>query len=124
LMGTLKHVSAKPRKTEPTKLNAAEVKRRMDRGERFVFVDVRSQKDWNESGSRLPGAIRMEASEIEQHLSEIPQGRTIVTYCSCPGEESSTRVALELMRRGFLHVHPLIGGFDGWRAAVGTVESK
>ena len=123
-MGSLKHVSAKPQRTEPTRLNAAEVKGRMDRGERFVFVDVRSQKDWNESGGRLPGAIRMAASEIEQHLREIPQGRTIVTYCSCPNEESSATVALELMRHGFLHVHPLIGGFDGWRAAGGTVEPK
>src|SRR2546425_2105878 len=53
----------------------------------------------------LPISIRMAASEIEQHLREVPQGRTIVAYCSCPNEESSTWVALELMRLGFLHVH-------------------
>jgi hypothetical protein len=33
-------------------------------------------------------------------------------------------VALELMRRGFLHVHPLIGGIDAWRAnsSVGSTR--
>jgi rhodanese-related sulfurtransferase len=30
-------------------------------------------------------------------------------------------VALELMRRGFLNVHPLIGGLDAWRGAGGPV---
>src|SRR2546425_8020702 len=104
-MGSLNYLSAKQQRMEPTKLTTAEVKGRMDRGERFAFVDVRNQKEWSESGGKLPGAIRMAASEIEQHLREVPQGRTIVAYCSCPNEESSTWVALELMRLGFLHVH-------------------
>lgn len=96
----------------------------MDRGERFVFIDARTPADWNESGNGLPGAIRVEVSEVDQYLKSIPQGRTIVAYCCCPNEESSTRVALELMRRGFLNVYPLIGGVDAWRKAGGAVEVK
>ena len=30
------------------------------------------------------GAIRMLASEVDQRLTVIPQGRTIITYCACP----------------------------------------
>ncbi len=96
----------------------------MDRGERFAFVDVRRLKQWIESDCRLPGAIRMANDEVEQHLKEVPQGRSIITYCDCPNEESSTQVALELMRCGFLNVYPLIGGLDAWREAGGAVEPK
>jgi rhodanese-related sulfurtransferase len=109
---------------EPTKLTAAEVKRRMDRGEPFAFVDARGLNEWRQSDSRLPGAIRLTASEVEQRLEEIPQGRTIIAYCSRPNEESSTRLAVELMRRGFLNVHPMIGGMDAWRVAGGPIERK
>ncbi len=101
---------------EPVKLTVAEVKRRMDRGERFAFVDARSSEECRSMDAMLPGATRMLVTEVDKRLKAIPQGRTIITYCACPNEESSTQVALELMRRGFLHVHPLIGGIDAWRA--------
>jgi rhodanese-related sulfurtransferase len=123
-MDSVKEVTTKQKGMEPTKLTASEVMGRMHHGERFAFIEARTQKEWCESDSRLPGAIRMVASEVEQHLREVPQGRTIITCCSCPNEESSTRLAVELMRRGFLHVHPLVGGIDGWRAAGGPVEPK
>jgi rhodanese-related sulfurtransferase len=118
----MKQVAVREKGMEPTKLTAGEVKGRMDRGERFAFVDVRRLDEGNESASRLPGAIRMATDEVEQHLDQVPQGRTIITYGDSPTEESSTRVALELMRRGFLNVHPLIGGLDAWRRAGGPVE--
>jgi len=108
---------------EPVKLTVAEVKRRMDRGERFAFVDARSQEECVATKVKLPGATRMLASEVDQRLKAIPQGRTIVTYCACSNEEASTQLALELMRRGFLNVHPLIGGIDAWRRDNGSVES-
>jgi rhodanese-related sulfurtransferase len=107
---------------EPVKLAAGEVKARMDRGERFAFVDVRPLKEWIDSGCRMPGAIRMASDEVERDLNVVPQGRTIITYCDSPNEESSTQVAMELMRRGFLNVHPLIGGLDAWRQCGGPVE--
>ena len=107
---------------EPTKLTAGEVIGRMGRGERFAFVDARGLMDRSEPDGRLPGAIRVPSGEVEEHVKDIPQGRPIIAYCTCPNEECSTRVALELMRRGFLNVHPLIGGLDAWRGAGGPVE--
>ena len=109
---------------DPLKLTVHEVKIRLDLGERFVFVDARDSKEWTQSDLKLPGAIRVPAHGVAKHLDVIPQGRTIVTYCASSHEESSARVALELLRRGFLNVHPLIGGFDAWGKAGYPVEPK
>jgi rhodanese-related sulfurtransferase len=67
---------------EATRVTVDEVKERMDRGEPLVFVDTRNPQAWSEAETKLPGAIRVPADEVEQHLKEIPHDRTIITYCT------------------------------------------
>ena len=67
---------------EATRVTVDEVKQRMDFGEEFTFVDTRNPKAWAEAETKLPGAIRIPAEEVEQHLDEIPRGRSVITYCT------------------------------------------
>jgi len=67
---------------EPTRVTVDEVKERMNRGEQFAFIDTRNPKAWGESDVKLPGAIRVPADEVEEHLDEIPRDRTVITYCT------------------------------------------
>jgi rhodanese-related sulfurtransferase len=67
---------------EATRVTVYEVKERMDRGEQFTFVDTRNPQAWGESDVKLPGAIRVPADELEQHLDEIPRDRAAITYCT------------------------------------------
>ncbi|MBA3356419.1 MAG: hypothetical protein H0U18_10905 [Pyrinomonadaceae bacterium] len=67
---------------EATRIMVDEVKERMDRGEQFAFVDTRNPKAWGEAETKLPGAIRVPADEVEQHLTPIPRDRTAITYCT------------------------------------------
>ena len=67
---------------EATRVTVDEVKERMDRGEMFTFVDTRNPKAWGESDEKLPGAIRVPAEEVEQHLAQIPRDRSVITYCT------------------------------------------
>jgi rhodanese-related sulfurtransferase len=67
---------------EATRVTVDEVKERMDRGEAFTFVDTRNPKAWAEAKTKLPGAIRIPAEEVEQHIDEIPRGRSVITYCT------------------------------------------
>ena len=67
---------------EATRVTADEVKERMDRGEPLVFVDTRNPQAWGEAGTKLPGALRVPADEVEQHLGEIPRDRAVITYCT------------------------------------------
>lgn len=67
---------------EVTRVTVDEIKQRMDRGEAFTFIDTRNPKAWAAATTKLPGAIRILADEVEQHLDEIPHDRTVIAYCT------------------------------------------
>lgn len=64
------------------RITVDEVKKRMDEGESILFIDTRNSHDWSESGVKLPGALRIHYSKLDQHLEELPRDRTIVAYCT------------------------------------------
>jgi rhodanese-related sulfurtransferase len=96
----------------PLPVDAGEVKRRLDSGERIVFLDARSPDEWDAASRQIHGAIRVAPAEVENHLRVIPQGAPIVAYCDCPGQLCSARAAAALVENGWHDVHPLNGGFD------------
>ncbi|MCI0448145.1 hypothetical protein L0152_33615 [bacterium] len=67
---------------DTTRVTVDEVRTRMERGEPFTFIDSRNPKAWAESNVKLPGAIRVPADEVEQHLSEIPKDKVVIVYCT------------------------------------------
>jgi len=67
---------------EATRITADELRERMSRGEQFTILDNRNPNAWSEANTKLPGALRVPADELEKHLSEIPRDRAIVTYCT------------------------------------------
>ncbi|HLI35162.1 MAG TPA: rhodanese-like domain-containing protein [Terriglobia bacterium] len=109
---------------EVARLTPGEVIARMQRGERFIFIDARSSREWNAAESKLPGAIHVPADEINLHLKEIPMGHPLVSYSCSADERRSAQVAEELTRRGFLNAYPLVGGFEAWCKAGYPVECK
>ena len=66
----------------PTRITVDELKERMGRGEQFAILDNRNPKAWAEADTKLPGAIRVPADEVEKHLSDIPRDRAVVAYCT------------------------------------------
>ena len=109
---------------EATRVTIDEIRERLDRGEEFTFVDARNSQAWSEAQTKLPGAIRVPAEEVEQHLEKLSHERTVITYCTCQHEASSARVAVELAGHGFKNVHPLFMGFDAWEKAGLSLETK
>lgn len=105
-------------------LTPGEVKARMERGERFIFVDARSLEEWNAAENKLPGAVHVPMDGIGEHLKNIPWGHPVVSYGGSPHDESSGVVARELTRRGFLNAYSLVGGFEAWYEAGYPVERK
>src|SRR6266702_1155384 len=81
------------------------------------IVDLRHPLDYLPDPRVLPGAVRIGPSEIARQAARIPRDRDIILYCTCPSEETSAKVALQLHRLGITRVRPLRGGFDGWKQA-------
>jgi len=89
-------------------------------GERFVLVDTREDREWDES--RIGGAIHLSKGIIERDVEqEIPdQDAPIVCYCG--GGFRSALVCDNLQKMGYRNVRSLAGGFRGWLAEGRAVE--
>jgi rhodanese-related sulfurtransferase len=76
----MSHKEVKP--MEPKRITVQEVKAKLDRGEKIIFLDARNPSAWTSENTKIPGAIRVPADKIDQHLAEIPKDGIIVTYCT------------------------------------------
>lgn len=81
------------------------------------IVDLRHPLDYLPDPRVLPHTVRVSPSELTAHQALIPRDRDIILYCTCPSEETSAKVALQLHSFGINRVRPLRGGFEGWRDA-------
>jgi membrane protein DedA with SNARE-associated domain/rhodanese-related sulfurtransferase len=81
------------------------------------IVDLRHPLDYLPDPRVLPGAVRIGPTELAAQAERIPRDRDVILYCTCPSEETSAKVALQLHRLGITRVRPLRGGFDGWKEA-------
>jgi membrane protein DedA with SNARE-associated domain len=59
-----------------------ELKRLMDSGEDLMVVDLRGQLDFEADPVVIPGAVRLDPKELEDHGLEIPREQEVVLYCT------------------------------------------
>lgn len=93
-------------------ITAAELKALLDRDE-AVVIDVRSIEQY--FAGHIPASLHIPVPRIEGEIPYLPKGKLIVTYCTCPAEESSGQAALILGARG-VKAKALVGGLDAWTA--------
>jgi rhodanese-related sulfurtransferase len=90
-----------------------EVKAKIDRGEKFLLVDVREESEY--AADHLPGAVHLGKGIIERDIeSAVPDPATeIVLYCG--GGFRSALAADCLQKMGYTNVISMDGGMRGWR---------
>ena len=93
--------------------NVDEVKQQLDRGEKFVLVDVREESEF--AKDHLPGAIHLGKGVIERDIeARVPELDTVlVLYCG--GGFRSALAADNLQKMGYANVISMDGGVRGWR---------
>ena len=93
----------------------ADVKARLDAGERFTLVDVREESEY--AAGHLPGAVHIGKGVIERDVEvKIPDPATpIVLYCG--GGFRSALAADAIQKMGYTNVISMDGGWSGWNAA-------
>jgi membrane protein DedA with SNARE-associated domain/rhodanese-related sulfurtransferase len=108
---------------EPEQLLAMIEDARSEGAQSPFIIDLRHPLDVLTDPEVLPGALRIGPDELKLHRDEIPNDREIVLYCTCPSEQTSAKVAMELRRLGVLRVRPLRGGLQGWKDAGYPMEA-
>ena len=103
------------------RISKEQLKERLDRGDVPTLLDVRLKYAFEHSTVKLPGALRVPPNAVGS--ASIPRNKEVVAYDSDPGELVSTRVAGELIRKGY-QVSVLKGGVAEWLAANYPIETK
>jgi membrane protein DedA with SNARE-associated domain/rhodanese-related sulfurtransferase len=98
------------------RISPEELKRKMDAGEDVIIVDLRHALDFAAQPESIPGALHMDAAELEEAYEVIPRDREIVLFCACPNEVTAARLALLLRSKGITQIRPLAEGYEGWRS--------
>ena len=88
-----------------------------------TVIDVRSIDQY--TAGHIPGSLHIPVSMLEGEISYLPKDKPIVTYCSCPAEESSGHAAMILAHGGVGGSKALAGGFDAWvKQGLPTVSGR
>ena len=100
-------------RTRIRETNVDAVRARLDRGDKFVLVDVREESEF--AKDHLPGAIHMGKGVIERDVEmKVPDWNTeMVLYCG--GGFRSALAADNLQKMGYTNVISMDGGIREWR---------
>ena len=98
-----------------------DVKARLDRGERFEFVDVREDNEYAADHAR--GARHIGRGILERDIETAIPDKTAEILLYCGGGYRSALAADSLRQMGYTHVSSMIGGIKAWREAGYPLET-
>ena len=95
-------------------LSVDEIKQRLDAGEDFLLLDVRTEEDFHGEQGHVPQAKLLPLEELEERIDEIGDylEKPVVTICRT--DRKSAKAALLLAEHGFADVHVAKMGMTDW----------
>jgi rhodanese-related sulfurtransferase len=114
----------------PYSIDLATARQTIEAGQAIV-LDVTSPFIESAVRGKIPGAVRVSpraildrnrhAADLINDLPNLSHDKPIITYCTCPDEEVSTRLTRVLRSQGY-DAWMLEGGLPAWRAAGYPME--
>ncbi len=88
-----------------------EAKARLDKGEKIILLDVRTEEEYNEK--RLPNSILIPVEGIDKDVPAklTDKNAAVFVYCTTGGKSAIAAEVLTLM--GYTKVYDL-GGIEDW----------
>jgi rhodanese-related sulfurtransferase len=91
-------------------ISAEELKKRLSRGDSFLFIDVREEWEYEEKNI---GAQCIPLHSLPHRLNELePTTQEIIIHCKSGSRGNQARKFL--MKNGFRNVHNLTGGMEAY----------
>ena len=107
-------------KTRVRETNVDTVKTRLDRGDKFLLVDVREESEY--AAGHVKGAEWLGKGVIERDIEAKHPDKSEPLYLYCGGGFRSALVADNLQKMGYTNVISMDGGMRGWREKGLPVE--
>lgn len=109
--GFLKMVEDAKKKIPETTVE--DVKKRIDAGEKFHFIDVREDGEW--AAGRAKGAVHIGKGVIERDIETQIPDKTACIILYCGGGFRSALAAEAMQKMGYKNVISMDGGIRAWR---------
>jgi len=93
--------------------NVDAIKARLDRGEKFMLIDVREESEF--AKDHLPGARHLGRGIIERDIETVVPDTSAEIVLYCGGGFRSALAADNLQKMGYTNVISMDGGIRGWR---------
>ena len=102
--------------TTPIEIDCQAVKRKLDVGEPFLFLDCREKDE--HATAKIPGTVLIPMGELSSRVGELEshKGGEIVVHCHHGGR--SLRVTNWLRQQGFAGAVNMAGGIDQWSQVI------
>jgi sulfur-carrier protein adenylyltransferase/sulfurtransferase len=91
-------------------ISVEELKKKVDRGDAFVLVDVREPHET--AINSLAGSIKIPLGTLPERLNQLSPDDEIVVHCKMGGR--SAQAVMFLKKAGFRRVYNVLGGIDAW----------
>jgi adenylyltransferase/sulfurtransferase len=97
-----------------TEIDAVALKAKLDRGDKFQFIDVREPHEYQIA--KIPGAKLIPLNDVPKRVGELDPDAETVVHCKMGGR--SAKAADFLRAQGFKHVKNMLGGITAWSDKV------
>ena len=64
---------------QPERIAAADLKKKLDSGEKILLIDVREDEELKQNGA-IPGAIHIPMGELDKRMKDIPKDVELLFY--------------------------------------------
>lgn len=83
MSGCSRDIPQEKRAVNDLRVPAERVQSWLDDGRDVLFVDLRSEPDWEASSRQIPGAVRVQSYlGVETLMQTLDKDRYVVTYCT------------------------------------------
>ena len=93
-----------------TEIDAVALKARLDRGDKFQFIDVREPNEYQIAS--IPGAKLIPLGDLPKRVNELDPNVEVIAHCKMGGR--SAKACDFLRQSGFKNVKNMLGGITAW----------
>jgi len=85
-------------------------------------IDVRQPLDLLSYSQIIPGSRRIPPKDILENPGLLSRDQDTIVYCTCPSDETASKIMHKAVSLGFEKVRVLHGGLDAWKEKSYPVE--